>query len=92
MATAKLLRQLIKTGTEGNQDAFKRVSEQLIQEERAKSHYLLANDLEKFSMAAGQLTKQQLTADRPPSQGQGAQSTSPTDQGGGSTHGRRSVV
>ena len=48
MATAKLLRQLIKTGTEGNQDAFKRVSEQLIQEERAKSHYLLANDLEKI--------------------------------------------
>ncbi len=48
MATAKLLRQLIKTGTEGNQDAFKRVSEQLIQEERAKNHYLLANDLEKI--------------------------------------------
>lgn len=48
MATAKLLRQLIKTGTEGNQDAFKRVSEQLIQEERAKSHHLLANDLEKI--------------------------------------------
>ncbi len=48
MATAKLLRQLIKTGTEGNQDAFKRVSEQLIQEERAKNHYLLANDLERI--------------------------------------------
>ncbi len=48
MATAKLLRQLIKTGTEGNRDAFKRVSEQLIQEERAKSHHLLANDLEKI--------------------------------------------
>src|SRR5690606_31234365 len=48
MATAKLLRQLIKTGTEGNQDAFKRVSEQLIHEERAKNHHLLANDLEKI--------------------------------------------
>lgn len=48
MATAKLLRQLVKTGTEGNQDAFKRVSEQLIQEERAKNHYLLANDLERI--------------------------------------------
>lgn len=48
MATAKLLRQLIKTGTEGNQDAFKRISEQLIQEERAKNHHLLANDLEKI--------------------------------------------
>lgn len=48
MATAKLLRQLIKSGTEGNQDAFKRVSEQLIQEERSKNHHLLANDLERI--------------------------------------------
>ena len=48
MATAKLLRQLIKTGSEGNHDAFKRVSEQLIQEERSKNHHLLANDLEKI--------------------------------------------
>ena len=48
MATAKLLRQLIKTGAEGNHDAFKRVSEQLIQEERSKNHHLLANDLEKI--------------------------------------------
>ena len=45
MATAKLLRQLIKTGTEGNHEAFKRISEQLIQEERDKNHHLLANDL-----------------------------------------------
>lgn len=48
MATAKLLRQIIKTGSEGNYDAFKRVSEQLIQEERSKNHHLLANDLEKI--------------------------------------------
>lgn len=48
MATAKLLRQLIRTGTEGNHEAFKRVSEQIIQEERAKKHHLLANDLEKI--------------------------------------------
>ena len=48
MATAKLLRQLIKTGSEGNQEAFKRISEQLIQEERSKNHHLLANDLEKI--------------------------------------------
>lgn len=47
MANAKLLRQLIKTGAEGNQEAFKRVSEQIIQDERAKNHHLLANDLEK---------------------------------------------
>ena len=48
MATAKLLRQLVKTGYEGNQEAFKRVSEQLIQEERSKNHHLLANDLTKI--------------------------------------------
>lgn len=48
MAKAKLLRQLVKTGSEGNHDAFKRVSEQLIQEERSKNHHLLANDLEKI--------------------------------------------
>ena len=48
MATAKLLRQLVKTGSEGNHEAFKRVSEQLIQEERSKNHHLLANDLEKI--------------------------------------------
>lgn len=48
MANAKLLRQLVKTGTEGNADAFKRVSEQLIKEERSKNHHLLANDLEKI--------------------------------------------
>jgi len=48
MASAKLLRHLIKTGTEGNQEAFKHVSELVIQEERAKSHHLLANDLEKI--------------------------------------------
>ena len=48
MATAKLLRQIIKTGTEGNHEAFKRFSEQLIQEEREKNHHLLANDLEKI--------------------------------------------
>tara|TARA_R110000851_G_scaffold306301_1_gene464610 strand:- start:11502 stop:12497 length:996 start_codon:yes stop_codon:yes gene_type:complete len=48
MATGKLLRQLVKSGTEGNHEAFKRVSEQLIQEERARKHHLLANDLEKI--------------------------------------------
>lgn len=48
MASAKLLRQLVKSGAEGNQDAFKRISEQLIQEERSKNHHLLANDLERI--------------------------------------------
>ncbi|BCA92716.1 AAA family ATPase [Vreelandella aquamarina] len=48
MATGKLLRQLVKSGTEGNLEAFKRASEQLIQEERARKHHLLANDLERI--------------------------------------------
>lgn len=48
MASGKLLRQLIKTGAEGNHDAFRRVSEEIISEERAKHHHLLANDLEKI--------------------------------------------
>ena len=48
MASGKLLRQLIKTGTEGDRDAFRQVSEQVIRDERAKHHHLLANDLEKI--------------------------------------------
>jgi len=48
MASGKLLRQLIKTGAEGNHDAFRQVSEEVVREERAKHHHLLANDLEKI--------------------------------------------
>lgn len=48
MASGKLLRQLIKTGAEGNHDAFRQVSQEVIREERAKHHHLLANDLEKI--------------------------------------------
>ena len=48
MASGKLLRQLIKTGAEGNHDAFRQVSKEVIREERAKHHHLLANDLEKI--------------------------------------------
>jgi len=48
MASGKLLRQLIKTGTEGNPTAFQQVSEQVIREERDKHHHLLANELEKI--------------------------------------------
>lgn len=48
MASGKLLRKLIKTGAEGNHDAFCQVSEEVIREERAKHHHLLANDLEKI--------------------------------------------
>lgn len=48
MAHGKLLRQLIKTGTNGDAEAFHRVSRQVIAEERAKKHHLLANDLEQI--------------------------------------------
>jgi SpoVK/Ycf46/Vps4 family AAA+-type ATPase len=48
MASGKLLRQLIKSGAEGNLDAFEEASKEVIREERAKQHHLLANDLEKI--------------------------------------------
>ncbi|MBE0437841.1 MAG: AAA family ATPase, partial [Methylomicrobium sp.] len=48
MASGALLRQLIKSGSEGDSDSFRRVSEKIIQEERDKQHHLLANDLEKI--------------------------------------------
>nr|VFJ59297.1 MAG: ATPase family associated with various cellular activities (AAA) [Candidatus Kentron sp. FW] len=48
MASGKLLRQLIKSGAEGNPEVFRKVSEEVIREERDKHHHLLANDLEKI--------------------------------------------
>lgn len=48
MATGKLLRQLIKSGIEGNIEAFRAASEEVIKEERQKQHHLLANDLERL--------------------------------------------
>ncbi|WP_417861588.1 AAA family ATPase [Vreelandella venusta] len=48
MANGKVLRQIIKAGIAGDQNAFQRVSEAIIQEERQKQHHLLANDLEKI--------------------------------------------
>ena len=48
MATGKLLRQLIKTGMEGNVEAFRAASEEVIKEERQKQHHLLASDLERL--------------------------------------------
>ena len=48
MSNAKLLRQLIKTGMDGDADGFKAASEAVIREEREKKHHLLANDLERL--------------------------------------------
>ncbi|MBI1424966.1 MAG: AAA family ATPase [Gammaproteobacteria bacterium] len=56
MASGKLLRQLIKSGAEGNFEAFRRASEEVIREERGKRHTLLANDLEKILYGRGNLS------------------------------------
>jgi SpoVK/Ycf46/Vps4 family AAA+-type ATPase len=48
MASGKLLRQLIKSGVEGDARAFKLFSEEVIREEREKQHHLLASDLEQI--------------------------------------------
>ena len=46
MTNGKLLRKLIRSGTEGDLDAFRRAAKQVIDEERQKHHHLLADDLE----------------------------------------------
>ncbi len=48
MANGKVLRQLIKAGSKGDTNAFRKVSEAVIAEERQKQHHLLANDLEQI--------------------------------------------
>ena len=46
MAEGKLLRQLIRSGAEGDLDVFRGVAKEVIAAERQKQHHLLANDLE----------------------------------------------
>ena len=46
MANGKLLRQLIRSGAEGDVDTFRGAAREMIAEERQKQHHLLANDLE----------------------------------------------
>lgn len=46
MSNGKLLRQLIRTGAEGDLEAFRGVARKVIAEERLKQHHLLADDLE----------------------------------------------
>ncbi|MEO7068487.1 MAG: AAA family ATPase [Rhodanobacter sp.] len=61
MANGKLLRQLIKSGVQGDTSGFRVASEAVIREEREKNHHLLANDLERLlygdSLSAGGLRK-----------------------------------
>ena len=46
MANGKLLRQLVRSGADGDVEAFRGVAKELVAEERQKQHHLLANDLE----------------------------------------------
>ncbi|MFT7405802.1 AAA family ATPase [Zhongshania sp.] len=48
MANGKVLRQLIRAGSSGDSEAFRRASESVIKDERQKQHHLLANDLEQI--------------------------------------------
>lgn len=48
MASGKLLRQLIKSGVQGDPANFRAATEAVIREEREKNHHLLANDLERL--------------------------------------------
>lgn len=48
MASGTVLRQLIKSGTAGDEAGFRAASEAVIKEEREKRHHLLANDLERL--------------------------------------------
>ena len=69
MADGKLLRQLIRSGAEGDLQVFRGVAEEVIAAERQKHHHVLANDLEKILY--GRTTKapsralQKLTASVP---------------------------
>lgn len=46
MANGNLLRQLVRSGADGDLDAFRGVAKKVIAEERQKQHHLLADDLE----------------------------------------------
>ena len=48
MASGKILRQLIRSGAEGDLHAFRGVAKQVIDEERQKQHHLLADELERI--------------------------------------------
>ncbi|MBC8553416.1 MAG: ATP-binding protein [Candidatus Brocadiales bacterium] len=48
MASGKLLRQLFKGVTAGDEESFRAAAEKIIHEERSKKHHLLANDLQRI--------------------------------------------
>ncbi len=48
MASGKLLRKLVRAGSDGDRDSFREAAEEVIRQERQKQHHLLANDLERI--------------------------------------------
>ena len=54
MSNGKLLRELIRSGAEGDLDAFRNVAKLVIADERQKHHNLLANDLESILYGCSQ--------------------------------------
>lgn len=48
MASGKLLRQLFKGIAVGDEESYREAAEQIIRDERAKHHHLLANDLQRI--------------------------------------------
>lgn len=48
MAEGRVLRMLLKAGAEGDTESFRRAAEEVIRDERAKKHHLLAGDLERI--------------------------------------------
>lgn len=48
VAEGRLMRKLIGAGARADDPEFRRVAEEIIKEERAKKHHLLANDLERI--------------------------------------------
>ena len=56
MANGKLLRQLLRSGSDGDVAAFRGVARDLIAEERQKHHHLLADDLEAILNGRSQST------------------------------------
>ena len=51
MAEGRLLRELVRAGSRKDESSFRTVAEEVIREERAKRHHLLANDLERILYA-----------------------------------------
>ena len=53
MSSGRLLRRILKSGVQGDPEAFRSAAEEVIREERAKQHHLLANDLERILYGEG---------------------------------------